>query len=58
MSTPLNLNRFRKERARAEKKARAEENSVQYGQTKAEKQLQKARAEQITRTLDGHKRET
>lgn len=57
MSTPINLNKARKSRARAEKKARAEENSVKFGQTKAEKDVQKAQADKTVRFLDGHKRE-
>lgn len=57
-SSPTNLNKARKERARTGRKARAAENSVQFGQTKAQKDVLKKRAEQITRTLEGHKRET
>jgi uncharacterized protein DUF4169 len=57
MSTPINLNKARKSRARAEKKARAEENSVKFGRTKAEKDVQKAQADKTVRFLDGHKRE-
>ena len=57
MSTPLNLNKFRKERERSARKARADENSVQFGQSKAQKEARKARAEQAIRTLDSHKLE-
>ncbi|UWR17002.1 DUF4169 family protein [Sulfitobacter sp. M368] len=57
MNTPINLNKARKSRARAEKKARAEENSVKFGRTKAEKDVQKAQADKTVRFLDGHKRE-
>jgi len=57
MSTPLNLNKIRKERGRTSRKARADENTVKFGQSKAQKEALKARAEQITRTLEGHKRE-
>jgi hypothetical protein len=42
MSKPVNLNRFRKERARAEKRARADENAVKHGRTKAQKNLEKS----------------
>lgn len=58
MTTPVNLNKFRKDRARTAKKARADENSVRFGQTKVQKDVQKIRADQADRTLDGHKRET
>ena len=57
MAQPVNLNRFRKEKARAEKKARADRNAVKFGRTKAEKQLDRARADKSARDLDGKKRE-
>ena len=52
---PVNLNRFRKEKARAQKKARANQNAVIFGRTKAEKELVRARADKSNRDLDGHK---
>ena len=55
MSSPINLNRFRKAKARAEKDAQAEENRVKFGRTKAEKQLQRAADDKARRHLDGHK---
>ncbi|MEJ5217066.1 DUF4169 family protein [Cognatishimia sp. D5M38] len=58
MSEPVNLNRFRKEKARADKKARADENSVKYGRTKAEKQRDIQQSEKSIRDLDGNKRDT
>ena len=54
MGKPVNLNRYRKEKARAEKRARADRNAVAFGRTKAEKQLEKARAEKSLRDLDNH----
>ncbi|MBU3035223.1 FIG01031222: hypothetical protein [Tritonibacter mobilis] len=55
MAKPVNLNRFRKEKARAEKKARADQNAVKFGRTKDQKDLDKA-AKRITKDrLDGHK---
>lgn len=57
MSEPVNLNRFRKQKARAEKKARADQNAVKFGRTKAEKQLDRAKAQKAQRDLDGKKRE-
>jgi len=57
MGKPVNLNRFRKNKARAEKKARAEQNAVSFGRGKAEKELERARAEKARRDLDGHERD-
>lgn len=57
MAQPVNLNRFRKEKARAEKKARADENSVKFGRSKAEKQRDAQQTSKAERDLDGHKRE-
>ncbi|PSL17286.1 DUF4169 family protein [Shimia abyssi] len=57
MSTVTNLNQFRKSKARVNKKTRADENAVKFGRTKAQKSLEKARAEKTTRDLDGKERE-
>jgi len=57
MSAPINLNKVKKERNRASRKARADENAVQFGQSKAQKDALKARAEQIARNVEAHKRE-
>ena len=54
MEKPVNLNRFRKEKARAENKARADQNAVAFGRTKAEKNADKLRQEKQKRDLDGH----
>ena len=58
MSQPINLNRFRKDKARAEKRARADANAVKHGRTKAEKTAEAAREAKAKRDLDGHRRET
>ena len=58
MSTPINLNKVRKDRARAEKKARADQNAIAFGRSKAEKDATRARGAKARRDLDGHKRET
>ncbi len=55
MGKPVNLNRFRKEKARAEKKARADANAVKHGRTKSEKAVAKLEQERQKRDLDGHK---
>ncbi|MBB94648.1 MAG: DUF4169 domain-containing protein [Rhodobacteraceae bacterium] len=57
MSKPVNLNRFRKDKARADKKARADENAVKFGRTKAEKDRARAEENLAERRLDGHKSE-
>ena len=57
MSTVTNLNRFRKQKARAEKQAQADENAVKFGRTKAEKRRDEAETVRSTRHLDGHKRD-
>ncbi|MEL6511665.1 MAG: DUF4169 family protein [Pseudomonadota bacterium] len=56
MSQPVNLNRFRKDKARAEKKARADQNAAVHGRSKAEKELDRARAQKAARDLDGAKK--
>lgn len=58
MTNPVNLNKVRKARARAEKRARADENAVKFGRSKAELQQQQSKAEKVVRFLDGHKRES
>jgi hypothetical protein len=57
MAPPVNLNRARKQKSRAEKPARVAENLVTFGQSKAEKLRQKAQAEKAGKMLDGHRRD-
>ncbi|HKK87122.1 MAG TPA: DUF4169 family protein [Roseovarius sp.] len=57
MSKPVNLNRFRKEKARAEKRARADENAVKHGRTKAQKEIEKSRNVQDLADFSKHKRD-
>lgn len=57
MVKPVNLNRFRKEKARAAKKARADENAVKFGRTKAQKDAEAKLTELDKRRLDGAKRD-
>ena len=57
MAEPVNLNRFRKQKVRAEKKARADSNAVAHGRTKAQKDADKAAREAHKRQLDQHKRD-
>ena len=53
MSNVTNLNQLRKTKARADKRAQADENAVKFGRTKAQKALEKAQAEKARRDLDG-----
>ena len=57
MADPVNLNRFRKEKARAAKKARAQENSVKFGRTKAERARDESEAAKAKAHPDGNKRD-
>ena len=57
MAEPVNLNKARKQRARAEASAKAAENRIRFGRTKAERDLAAARIEKDLRSLEGRKRE-
>ena len=57
MAQPVNLNRFRKQKARDEKRREADANAAKHGLTKAQKELARARAEKAKRDLDGHETE-
>ena len=54
---PVNLNRVRKDKARAAKKARADENAASFGRTKSQKASETAEAERKRRALDQHRRD-
>ncbi|PXW70521.1 uncharacterized protein DUF4169 [Loktanella sp. PT4BL] len=49
---PVNLNQVRKAKTRAEAKAKADENAVRFGRTKAEKVLDATRAQHASKRLD------
>ncbi len=53
MSTPVNLNRFRKEKAKKAKKAKADANAIAFGRTKSEKEHAKRETSRMARQLDG-----
>lgn len=57
MVEPINLNKARKARARADAGRKATENRVRFGRGKAEKQVSKLEAERARRALDDAKRE-
>ena len=53
----MNLNQFRKQKARAENRARADANAAKFGRSKAEKARDAAEADAAARRLDGHRRD-
>lgn len=55
MSDPVNLNKFRKAKAKAEKEQTAKENRAKFGRTKAGKSLDKARADKLARLTEAHR---
>ena len=57
MAEPINLNKARKVRDRADGKRQAAENRVRYGRGKAEKVVSKLEAERASRAHDQAKRE-
>jgi len=56
-AAPINLNKARKAKARADAVAQAAENRARFGRTKAQKQAEAADAERAAQALDGRKRE-
>ncbi len=58
MTTPINLNKARKQRARAEKARQADENRLRHGRTKSEKRTDQAQAKRQETALDAHRRDT
>jgi hypothetical protein len=57
VTEPINLNKARKARAQAADKAKAAENRVRFGRTKAEKTVSKLDAERARRAHDQARRE-
>jgi len=57
MADVVNLNRWRKAKARDEKTKQAEANRVAFGRTKTEKQADRLQEERRQAELDGHKLE-
>ena len=58
MADIVNLNKLRKEKAKAEQQRQAEANRVAFGRTKAAKDAERKAAEQRQRELDGKKIDT
>jgi hypothetical protein len=57
MAEIVNLRTVKKQAARAAARATASENAARFGQTKAERDLEQAKAEKAARDLDAHKRD-
>ena len=55
MSDPVNLNKFRKAKAKVEKEQTAKENRAKFGSTKAEKQRDKARKDKLSKLAESHR---
>lgn len=55
MASVVNLNRFRKDKARAEKQQRAAENRALHGRSKAERQKDADAQRRLRDLLDGQK---
>lgn len=53
--SPINLNRARKARAKADAKTRADANAAKYGRSKAERLGETARSSVERLRLDGHR---
>lgn len=53
----VNLNKARKARAKADKQARADENAVKFGRSRAQREAEDAAAQKARDKIDGHKRE-
>ncbi|MGV6806203.1 MAG: DUF4169 family protein [Ruegeria sp.] len=54
MGKPVNLNRYKKEKARAERKARADRNAVKFGRSKSERDAVRLHEDKQRRDLDNH----
>ena len=57
MTEIVNLNRFRKEKARAARRAEGDANAAKFGRTRAERDLDTARAEKSAGDHAGHARD-
>ena len=57
MAQITNLTRYRKDKARAEKRRQGDENAARHGRTKVQKAAEQADAERAARTLDQHRRD-
>jgi hypothetical protein len=58
MAEVVNLRTVKKQAARKAARSQADANAAKHGRTKAERDLEKTRAEKAAKALDGHKCET
>jgi hypothetical protein len=56
-NSPINLNKARKAKARADKRAQADANAAKFGRSKAEKDRQRSAEVRAAQHLDAHKRD-
>ncbi|MBL9047344.1 MAG: DUF4169 family protein [Tabrizicola sp.] len=57
MAEIVNLRQAKKQAARKAARSAADANAAMHGRTKAERELEKARADRADRTLDAHRRD-
>ncbi|MEO5322413.1 DUF4169 family protein [Mesorhizobium sp. CC13] len=57
MADIVNLRQFRKQKARSEREATAEQNRALHGRTKAERQRDLLEADRAGKFIDGHRRD-
>ena len=57
MAEIINLRQAKKQAARKAARSAADANAAKFGRSKAERALDKARAEQTARVLDSHQRD-
>ncbi len=55
MTSPINLNKVRKERALKERRRQADENAAVFGRSKAEKARDEAQARRTSKTHEAHR---
>lgn len=58
MGEVVNLRTVKKQAARKAARAAAHANAAKHGRTKAERDVEQARADKAARDLDAHRRET
>lgn len=57
MTSVINLRQARKDRDRAEKRAKGDANAAKFGRSKAQKAVEKTDADRAAKHLDGVKRD-
>ncbi|WP_085816604.1 DUF4169 family protein [Roseovarius halotolerans] len=57
MSKVINLNKIRKQRARAAKREQADQNAARHGRSKADRALDAARSDKVLQDHEAHRRD-